>query len=84
MLWPTDSNPECGNSKGGEFVRNMIIKFVITEVVLTDQGSNILNKIFQNACKFLRIKRIHTTAFHPESKGGIERAHTFLVEHFRH
>jgi transposase InsO family protein len=56
-------------------VRNILLKFGIPEVVLTDQGSNFLSELFQNTCKLLRIKRIHTTAFHPESNGGTVRGH---------
>jgi len=67
-----------------EIVRNTVLKFGITEIVLTDQGSNFLSQLFQNTCKLLRIKRIHTTAFHPVSKGGIERGHRGLVEYLRH
>ena len=67
-----------------EFVRNIVIKFAIPEVVLTYQGSKFFSQIFQNTCKLLRIKRIHTTAFHPESNGGIERGYRVLVEYFRH
>ena len=67
-----------------EFVRNVVLKFGIPEVVLTDQGSNFLSELFLNTCKLLRIKRIHTAAFHPESNGGIERGHRVLLEYLRH
>ena len=67
-----------------EFVSNIVLKFGMPEVVLTDQGSNFLSQLFQNTCKLLRIKRIHTTAFHPESNSGIERGHRVLVEYLRH
>ena len=50
-----------------KFVRNIVLKFGIPEVVLTDKGSNFLNKIFENTCKLLRIKRV------PPRNGGIER-----------
>jgi transposase InsO family protein len=43
-----------------EFVRSIILKFGTPEVVLTEQGSNFLSKLFQNTCKLLRIKKIHT------------------------
>ena len=67
-----------------EFVRNTVLKFGIPETVLTHQGSNFLSQLFQNTCKLLRIKKIHTTTFHPESNGGIERGHRDLVEYLRH
>jgi len=66
-----------------EFVRNIVLKFGIPEILLTDQGSNFLSQLFQNTCKLLRIKRIHTTAFHLESN-GIERGHRVLVKYLRH
>jgi transposase InsO family protein len=67
-----------------EFVGNILLKFGIPEVVLTDQGSNFLSELFQNNCKLLRIKRVHTTAFNPESNGRIERVQGVLVEYLRH
>ena len=66
------------------FVRNIVLKFGLPELVLTDQGSNFLSELFQNTCKLLHIKRVHTTAFHPESNGGLERGHRVLVEYLRH
>jgi len=53
-----------------EFVHNIALKCVIPEVVLTDQGSNFLNQLFQNTIKLLRIKRIHITAFQPNLTVG--------------
>ena len=67
-----------------EFVRSIILKFGTPEVVLSDQGSNFLSELFRNTCKLLRIKKINTTAFHPESNGGLERGHRVLVEYLRH
>jgi transposase InsO family protein len=63
-----------------EFVRNIVLKFGIPEAVLSNQGSKLLSQLFQNTRKFLKMKRIHTTAFHPESNGGIERGHGVLAE----
>lgn len=59
-----------------EFVHNIVLKFGISAVVVTDQGSDILSELFQNTRKSLRIQRIHVTAFHPnltvESRGVTE------------
>ena len=35
-------------------------------------------------CKLLRIKKIQTTAFHPQSNGSLERSHMVLTEYLRH
>jgi hypothetical protein len=32
----------------------------------------------------LRIMKIQTTAFHPESNGGLQRTHRVLAEYLRH
>jgi len=67
-----------------EFVRNIVLKFEIPEIVLTDQKSNILSERFENICKMLGIKRNSTTEFHPECNVGNERGYRVLVEHLRH
>jgi hypothetical protein len=67
-----------------EFVRSIILRFRAPEVVLSDLGSNFLSELFRNTCKLLRIKKLNTTAFHPESNGGLEKGHRVLVEYLRH
>ena len=48
-------------------------------MILTDQGSN----LFANICKLLRIKRIKTSPYHPQTNGSLERKHRVLVEYLR-
>jgi len=67
-----------------EFVLNIVLKFGAPEQNLTDQGSNVLSDLFKITCKLLRIKKIQTTAFHPESNGSLERSHRVLTEYLRH
>jgi hypothetical protein len=35
-------------------------------------------------CKLLKIKKLQTTPFHPESNGSLERSHRVLKEYLRH
>jgi len=58
-----------------EFVTKIICEHDIPETVLTDQGTNFLSEIFKNVCKLLKITKIQTTAYHPESNGALERSH---------
>jgi hypothetical protein len=60
-----------------EFVTQVILKYGIP-------GINFLSEVFKNTCKVLRIKKIQTTTFHPESNGGLERSHDVLAEYLRH
>jgi hypothetical protein len=65
------------------FVEEIVLKFWIPQVLLTDQGSNFLSELFSNVCKLLRVKRIKTSAYHPESNGAMERTRRVLVEYLR-
>jgi len=65
------------------FVEEIVLKFGIPQVLLTDQGSNFLSELFSNVCKLLRVKRVKTSAYHPASNGALERSHRVLVEYLR-
>jgi len=67
-----------------EFVTKIILKHGVSAKILIDQGTNFLSKIFKNMCKLLKINKIQTTAYHPESNGALERSHRTLAEYLRH
>ena len=48
--------------------------------LITDQGSNFTSALFSELCKLLRINKIHTTAFHPEGNGTVERLNGTLIK----
>lgn len=64
-------------------VTNIICSFGTPESILTDQGSNFLSQIFKNICKFFNIKKLQTTAYHPQSNGALERCHAGLAAYLR-
>jgi hypothetical protein len=65
-------------------VLNIVLKFVAPAQMLTDQGSNFLSDPFKSTCKLLKIRVIHTTDFHPESNGSLEKGYRVLAEYLRH
>jgi transposase InsO family protein len=65
------------------FVEEVVLKFEIPPVLFTDQGSNFLSKYFANVCKLLRIKRIKTSRYHPQTNAALERIPRVLVEYLR-
>jgi len=67
-----------------EFVMNVVLKFGALAQLMTDQGSSFQGDLFKSTCKLLRIKKIQTTVFHPESYGSLERSHRVLKEYLRH
>ncbi len=66
------------------FVKNIICYYGIPEILVTDRGTNFLSELFKNTCKMLKIKKIQTTSYHPESNGALERSHRSLEEYLRH
>lgn len=65
------------------FVENIILKFGCPLEILTDNGSAFCSELLKKLCKFLQIKKIHTTAYHPQSNGSLERSHRVLKEYLR-
>ena len=62
----------------------MILTYGTPRIIQTDQGANFISEVFKNTCRILGIKKIQSTAFHPESQGSIERSHRVLAEYLRH
>jgi transposase InsO family protein len=54
------------------FVVNIVLKYGTPSILQTDQGANFVSEMFRNTCLMLKIKKIQSTAFHPESQGSIE------------
>lgn len=63
-----------------EFVTQVILKHGTPST----EGANFLSDIFKSTCKLLWIKKIQSTAFHPESNGRLERSHRVLTEYLTH
>jgi hypothetical protein len=66
------------------FVSNIVLKCGTSTILQTDQGTNFITEVFRNTCTILKIKKIQSTAFHPESQGSIERNHRVLAEYLIH
>lgn len=64
-------------------INEIFLNFGFPKIILTDQGSNFMSKLFKNFCKLLNIKKINTTAFRPQSNGSVERFHRSLNEYLK-
>jgi transposase InsO family protein len=65
------------------FVEEFFLKFGTPQVILTDQGSNFLSELFTDLCKLSKIKKLKSTAYHPQTNRALERTHRVLVEYLR-
>ena len=66
------------------FVERIVLMYGTPRILQTDQGANFIGEVFKNTCKILGIKKVQSTAFHPESQGSIERSHRVLSEYLGH
>lgn len=71
------------NTIARAFVEHFVCLHGIPDSIVTDQGREFMSKIF-TTCKLLKIDKINTTAYHPQSNGALERSHTTLAEYLRH
>lgn len=54
-------------------MEGFIGRFGIPHVIHTDQGRDFESKLFKELCKLLDIEKTHTTPWHPQSDGLVER-----------
>lgn len=66
------------------FLKNFVCIYGAPKSILTDQGTNFLSEVFKNCCKMLNIKKMNSTAFHPQTNGALERSHRTFTEYLRH
>ena len=64
------------------FVHNFICVFG-SPSILTDQGTNFMGKLYKHICKLLRIQKINSSAYHPQTNGALERSHKTIIEYLR-
>lgn len=62
------------------FVNQVISRFSVPSVLHTDEGRNFDSRVFHELLHVLRIKKIRTTSFHPQSNGIVERQHRTLTD----
>jgi len=60
------------------YTREIVARHGTGSVLVTDQGSTFMSSFFSETCKVLGIKRIHTSSFHTQSNGTVERWHGTL------
>lgn len=64
-------------------IKKLICIFGAPRVIITDQGRNFMSKLMEQVARRFRIKRLRTTAFHPQANGSLERSHHALAEYLK-
>ena len=54
-------------------VEKVVPLFGVPEALLSDRGTNLLSHLMKDVCEMLGIKKLNTTAYHPQCDGMVER-----------
>ena len=68
----------CSSKKLLPRLMDVFSKFGVPRVVQSDQGSNFMGKLFQQAVNELGVKHIHSSPYYPQSQGCLERFYRSL------
>jgi len=69
------------NTVARAFVTKFVCVHGIPETILNDQGIDFVSNIFKEVYKLLKINKVQSSAFHPQSNGSIERYHRVFAEY---
>ena len=64
-------------------VEEVIPLFGVPEALLSDRGANLLSLLMQDVCQLLGVKKLNTTAYHPQCDGMVERFNRTLKSMLR-
>jgi hypothetical protein len=80
-LVPTkDASAECA-ARG--LMERVVSRTGAPGWIVSDQGKAFTGEIIQELCSMLHIRKIQTTAYHPQSNGATERVHRDLNKYLR-
>ena len=73
---PDAKTPTCTNA----LIRGWISRFGVPADITSDRGPQFTSSLWSNLNKMLGIKQQHTTAYHPQANGMVERLHRQLKD----
>lgn len=65
------------------FMSGWVAKFGVPQQLLTDRGSNFSARLSEELFRFLRVRKLWTTAYHPQTDGCVERFNRSLIKMLR-
>lgn len=66
------------------FVERVVLRHGVVRQLLTDQGSNFTGRLMNEVYELLGVKKLQTTAYHPECNGAVERLNQTLIRMLSH
>ena len=62
------------------FYNQFICRYGAPRVLVSDRGKNFMSKLLNALCEMFRIKRHHTSSYHPQTNATVERANSTLAK----
>ena len=59
---------------------HVISRHGVPAEVLSDRGASFLSNLMQEVCRLMGIKKVNTTAYHPQTDGLVERYNRTLID----
>lgn len=76
--------PEIGSRNVAQTLLDFTSRFGCPAVILTDRGTNLISESMQSLYRSLGIKKVQTTAYHPQGNGMLEVYHRSLGNALSH
>ena len=65
------------------FFDEFICRYGAPTSILTDRGQQFMSHLLEHLCKLLQIKKIATTAYHPQTNSSAERMNGYILQGLR-
>ena len=62
------------------FVEQIVCRHGIPSELLSDRGQNFLSTLMQEICRLLKVKKLNTSGYHPQTDGLVEKFNSTLIE----
>lgn len=56
-----------------EAMIEVLSRLDVPKEILSDKGTNLMSSLMSELCKFLSIRKLNTTPYHPQANGLVER-----------
>lgn len=61
-------------------VEEVICSHGAPECLLSDRGANLLSDLIAEVCRLMKVKKVNTSGYHPQTDGLVERFHQTLIQ----
>ena len=62
-----------------KLLEEMFLRFSLPDRLYSDQGRQFEGKLIEELCKLLQVEKTHTTLYHPQGDGLVERANRTIL-----